>query len=81
MIYVYILKCLKTGEYYKGLTSNIENRLVEHLEGKVTFTKNRLPVKLIHVEICSDRKAARKLEKYFKSGYGRENILEIDNQI
>ena len=36
-----------------------------------------LPLDLIHVELCDNRIVTRKMEKYFKSGYGREIISEI----
>lgn len=78
MYFVYVLKSIKTGMYYKGLTDNIERRYKQHIEGKVNSTKRQLPLILIHVEICSNRQEARMLEKYFKSGYGREIIKEID---
>ncbi len=77
MYYVYVLKSLKTGEFYKGLTDNIERRLHEHTSGKSPTTKSRLPLQLIHVEICSSRQEARDTEKFFKSGYGREVIKEL----
>ena len=65
---------------YKGLTGNIDERLSKHFNGKVESTKNRLPMKLIHVEICINRIEARKMEKFFKSGYGREIIKEIGEE-
>ncbi|OGE36854.1 hypothetical protein A3B45_01615 [Candidatus Daviesbacteria bacterium RIFCSPLOWO2_01_FULL_39_12] len=77
MYYVYVLRSLKTGEFYKGLTANLNQRLKAHLGGKTKSTKIRLPVELMHVEICETRTEARKLEKYFKSGFGRELIEEI----
>lgn len=77
MYYVYILQSLKTKEFYKGFTDNFDRRLKQHELGKVEFTKNKLPLRIVHVEICKTRKEARKLEKYFKSGYGREVIKEI----
>ena len=77
MYYVYILQSLKTKEFYKGLTDNFDRRLNEHLKEKSNWAKNKLPLKLIHVEICTDRLEARKLEKFFKSGYGREIIEEL----
>ncbi len=77
MFYVYVLLSLKTGEFYKGLTKDIDRRIKEHFLGKTPFSKNRLPFMLIHVEICINRNEARKLEKFFKSGYGREVIKEI----
>ncbi len=77
MYYVYILQSLKTEEFYKGITDNLNRRVAEHLRGKSNSTKNKLPLKLIHVEVCSSRIEARKLEKFFKTGYGREIIEEI----
>lgn len=77
MFYVYVLQSLKTGVFYKGLTDNIDRRLKEHESGKSPTTKRLLPVKLVYVEICDNRQAARELEKYFKSGFGREIIKEI----
>ena len=81
MHYVYILKSLKTGEFYKGLTDNIDRRLNQHLNGKSKSTKHKLPLIPIHIELCSDRQSARKMEKFFKSGYGREIIDEISAQV
>ena len=39
------------------------------------------PLKLVHVELCETRLIARKLEKYFKSGFGREIITQIDAEV
>jgi len=36
-----------------------------------------LPLKLVHVETADDGTQARNIEKFFKSGYGREIISEI----
>ncbi len=77
MYYVYVLKSLKTGQCYKGLTNNLEKRLKEHQKGKNKSTRLQLPLKLVHVEICKNRIEARQLEKFFKSGFGREIITEI----
>jgi len=78
MYYVYVLKSIKTGQYYKGLTDDIERRIKEHISGFSITTKKYLPLKLIFVQICENRIEARELEKYLKSGYGREIIKEID---
>ena len=77
MWYVYILKSINTGRFYKGLTGDLEERLKRHYDGRESVTKSMLPLILIHVEICDTRLQARKLEKFFKSGYGREVIKEI----
>lgn len=48
--------------------------------GQCSSTKKILPIELVHVEICQNRIEARKMEKYFKSGYGREIIEELFNK-
>ena len=81
MYYVYILKSLLTGNFYKGLTADLDRRLHEHISGKSPTTRTQLPIKLIHVETCQTKSDARKLEKYFKSGFGREIIAQIDAEV
>lgn len=76
MFYVYILQ-LSDGTFYKGQTENLNKRLEEHLSGNVRSTKSKRPLYLIHVEICDTRLEALEIEKYFKSGFGREIISEI----
>lgn len=78
MYYLYVLKSIGLSGYYKGLTSNLEKRLDQHYSGKEPTTRKMLPLKLIHVELCDSRTEARTIEKFFKSGYGREVIKEID---
>ncbi len=77
MWYVYILRNLKKNWYYKGLTNDIDRRIEEHLKGKELVTRRMLPLELVHVEICDSRAKARELEKFFKSGYGRELLKEL----
>ena len=77
MYFVYILESLNNDFIYKGLTDNIDRRLNQHFSGKVFSTKRKLPLRLVHVEICKTRVEARKLELFFKSGFGREIIEEI----
>lgn len=77
MYYVYVLYSLKYKSFYKGITSDIDRRLQEHLSGQSSTTKKLLPLVLAHVEIVNNRIEARNLEKYFKSGFGREIISEI----
>ena len=79
MFYVYVLKSLKNGLFYKGMTDNIERRFKEHCNGNSKTTKGYLPLELVFVQICDTRIEARKLEKYLKSGYGRETIEVILN--
>ena len=72
MYIVYILRNKGKKFHYVGMTSNLERRLQEHLAGYSVTTKKYLPLELVYTEECTDRITARKREKYFKSGSGRE---------
>jgi predicted GIY-YIG superfamily endonuclease len=70
MWYVYVLLC-DNGEYYKGCTNNIEDRLQRHQKGYVESTREILPVKLVSNTMFTDQQKAYAYEKYLKSGSGR----------
>ncbi|HBB76144.1 MAG TPA: endonuclease [Candidatus Levybacteria bacterium] len=76
---VYILRSIKDGKFYTGFTDNINRRLAQHDKGNISTksTLNRGPFEMIHVEVVNSRLEARTLEKYFKSGSGREVRDEI----
>lgn len=64
---VYILRC-SDGKYYVGCTSNLQQRLKAHDQGRVKFTSTRLPIELIVSIAFSNRHRAYRFEKYLKSG-------------
>ncbi len=64
---VYILKC-SNGQYYTGYTENIKQRIEAHQKGKVNFTKNKLPVELVHLSLFPNKKKACDFERYLKTG-------------
>jgi putative endonuclease len=66
---VYILKCAK-GKHYAGFTSNIHKRLMAHSQGKVSFTKDKLPVELVHLSLFTNKQKAYDFERYLKTGSG-----------
>jgi len=69
--YVYVLLSAKDGHFYTGYTSNLKQRLVSHIAGKVASTKNRGPLNLIYFEGCIHQQDATRREKYLKSGNGK----------
>ena len=82
MYFVYIIKSLKDGKFYTGITVNLERRLTEHSVGRrsTISTLKRGPFKLVYKETTPDRKTARIREKFLKSGTGREfrdNLLKM----
>jgi len=77
MYFVYAIKSLIDGRIYVGLSSNINRRILEHNSGQVFSTKGYRPWKLIFKEKAPNRQEARKREKYFKSGCGKELLKSI----
>jgi putative endonuclease len=67
--FVYILKCTNTF-YYVGQTTDLDRRLTEHNSGKVRYTKDKRPVRLVTFVAFTDKYKAIDFEKYLKSGSG-----------
>jgi putative endonuclease len=74
MHFVYVLRSSKDGRFYVGMTTDVENRLLEHNGGKTKSTKGFIPWKLVFVEEYATRIEARRREKYLKGGSGKEYI-------
>ena len=70
MYFVYVLQSLKDKSLYIGYTSNLKQRLQAHLTGQSTYTRRKLPIKLIYFEGYLSRMDAKKREVFLKSGSG-----------
>ncbi len=70
MYYVYIL-LLNNKQLYTGYTSDLTRRINEHKLGKVSFTSQRLPIKLIHYEAYLLKTDAERRERYLKTTEGK----------
>ena len=77
MFYVYVLKSGMDGRLYKGITDNLVKRVQQHNNGENKSTKGFLPWALVYHERFLSRAEARKRERYFKSGIGREFLKEL----
>ena len=73
MYTVYILQD-SSGLLYKGMTDNLNRRLIEHRQGKTKTTKKMSDIIVIHTEKFKTRAEARQREKYFKTAAGRRFI-------
>ncbi|HPJ16638.1 MAG TPA: GIY-YIG nuclease family protein [Candidatus Woesebacteria bacterium] len=75
MYYVYILRSLKRSNWlYKGVTSDLKRRLLEHNSGKNFSTAPYVPLKLIYYEAYLLKKDAEAREKYLKTSMGMRVI-------
>lgn len=70
MWYVYFLK-LDNGDIYVGSTDDLKRRFKSHQNGQVVSTRNKRPMILSAYVAVTDENAARRLERYFKSGSGK----------
>ena len=78
MYHVYVIKSKKNGKRYIGFTSkDPHQRLEEHNSGSNTFTKALRPFELIYSEQHEDEIFAKKRERYFKTGHGREFLKKV----
>ena len=74
--YIYVLKSEKDGMFYTGYTNDLKARLKMHNQGKVTSTKNRIPLVLVYFEGCLSQQDATHREKYLKTSWGKRYIKE-----
>jgi putative endonuclease len=72
MFHVYVLRSLRDGDFYIGLTSDLRRRLAQHNAGQTRATRSRRRFELLLSETLPSSQAARSREKYYKSGVGRE---------
>jgi putative endonuclease len=80
MYYVYILKSLKDGKLYTGVTNNPDRRLQEHNGGKNAATRYRRPFILIYTECFASKSKALKRERYLKTPKGSFEKFQIWQQ-
>ena len=59
------------------MTSNLKERLRRHNSGYEKTTRAYRPFELIYSEDHPTREEARKREKYFKSGIGKEFLKKL----
>jgi putative endonuclease len=74
MFYTYVLKSKKDGNLYIGFSSNLTQRISEHVKGLVDATKHRRPLELVYYEACIDEKKAVERERALKTGFGRSYL-------
>ncbi|RZJ82556.1 MAG: GIY-YIG nuclease family protein [Flavobacterium sp.] len=75
--YVYAIKSEVDGRIYVGFSLDVEKRLKQHNAGKTKSTKGYRPWRLIFTEEVLSRIAARAIEKYYKSGIGKDFLKSL----
>jgi putative endonuclease len=76
MAYAYILEC-RDGTYYTGSAKDLSKRLAEHRSGRgAKYTRQRLPVKLVHSEELASMSEAMRREREIQ-GLSRRRKLTL----
>lgn len=71
---VYAIRSKEDDRIYVGFTQDVQKRLLEHNRGETKSTKGYRPWVLVYTEEVDSREEARNLEKYYKSGSGKEKL-------
>ncbi|MBO6879459.1 MULTISPECIES: GIY-YIG nuclease family protein [Winogradskyella] len=78
MFYIYALSSINRNYIYVGMTEDLDARVDRHNQGRVKTTRAYRPFELIYSEeLDVERTEARKREKYWKSGVGKEKLRQI----
>ena len=76
--FVYIIESERDGDFYKGISENVQKRVIEHNEGMSNFTSNKIPWKLICYYPVESKTHAIIEEKRIKK-LNRKSLLRIVN--
>jgi putative endonuclease len=77
MYYAYVLKSEKSDSHYIGSTNDLKRRFEEHNSGiGGTYSRNNRPFELVYYEAYISYDLARKAERFYKTGKGREVLKE-----
>jgi len=78
MAFVYVLRSKKNNKRYIGCTSrDVQERFSEHNNGSSQWTNLNGPFELVYAQEYCDIKEAKELEKFLKSGQGRQCLDEL----
>ncbi len=78
MYHIYVLRSLKNGKRYVGLTRRtLQVRVREHEMGLSPWTRDNGPFELVYTETYEEKTEAQRRERFLKSGHGRELLSKL----
>jgi len=78
MITLYVIQSVNKKFRYVGITNDLDRRVSQHNKGKNVSTKNYKPFYLIYTEKFINYKKAREKEIFYKSGFGRKVLDNLN---
>lgn len=67
---VYLIRSIKDGSIYSGVTTDLKRRIKEHNGGLAKYSSTKAPFKLAWCGIFPNKQKAYDFEKYLKSSSG-----------
>jgi putative endonuclease len=77
MFFVYAISSLVKDYIYVGQSDHLIRRFHQHNRGREKTTRPYVPFELISSWEFIDRKSARKVEKYYKTGSGKRLLRQM----
>jgi putative endonuclease len=74
-VHVYILYSAVVDRYYVGQTSDLQDRLRRHNQGRSKYTKSGIPWNLVYKEGFETRSQAVQREQELKCSKSREHLV------
>jgi putative endonuclease len=74
-VHVYILYSAVVDRYYVGQTSDLQDRLRRHNQGRSKYTKSGIPWNLVYKEGFETRSQAVQREQELKRSKSREHLV------
>jgi putative endonuclease len=77
MYTIYALISQKENWIYVGFSSNIDDRFKRHINGYEKTTAPYRPFTILSLATAFNRIEARRIEKWYKTSYGKKIIREL----
>ena len=77
MFVIYCLISQSANWIYVGMTENLNDRINRHAKGYEKTTKPYRPFLVIELATAFNRMEARRIEKWYKTSYGKSIIKEL----
>jgi len=71
---VHILRSQKDGDLYIGYTTDLAQRLQQHMTGQNRSTAPRCPLDLVFCEFFRSAEGAQRRERYLKTSPGKRGL-------
>ena len=67
MYFVYLIQSDIDNSFYVGYSQDTQKRLLAHNNGESTYTRRKMPWKLVYIEEYISKSEALKREKFLKA--------------